>query len=186
VGSASSGASLAEVTARVDEHLFPFYSRPSAHRLHPDRSNSDGGGRRGEQIRPNPRVATPITTLFLLLLSIPTVFLLAPRLIPPQTLPAIQDAHGTEDLALFPRARILLVLPVFVQACPKVAFLFLTNSEFVFAPLWEFFVRHRGSSPSPPRHPSMAASSRGRPRSAPSPGSSPPRAASFFTRGRAW
>jgi hypothetical protein len=97
---------------------------------------------------------SPYVLSLLLLLSIPAVFLLAPRLIPPRTLPAIPDAHETEDLALFRRAVLLSAapstaagssFPIFLPRRPKVAFLFLTNSDLVFAPLWEkFFAGHRG------------------------------------------
>ncbi|KAK3140268.1 hypothetical protein QOZ80_5AG0398400 [Eleusine coracana subsp. coracana] len=99
-----------------------------------------------------PYAASPYVLSLLLLLSIPAVFLLAPRLIPPRTLPTIPDAHETEDLALFRRAVLLSAAPsssspsFFRRAHqPKVAFLFLTNSDLVFAPLWEkFFAGHAG------------------------------------------
>ena len=45
-----------------------------------------------------------LLSFLLLLLSIPAVFLLAPRLLLPRTLLAIPDADETEDLALFRRA----------------------------------------------------------------------------------
>ncbi|OEL14339.1 hypothetical protein BAE44_0024640 [Dichanthelium oligosanthes] len=107
--------------------------------------------------------ASPYVLSLLLLLSIPAVFLLAPRLITPRTLPAIPDADETEDLALFRRAVLLSAAPASKSADPaaattsffggalqrqkkkqpKVAFLFLTNSDLVFAPLWEkFFEGH--------------------------------------------
>jgi len=119
----------------------------------------------------SPYAASPYAlSLLLLLLSIPAVFLLAPRLIPPRTLPAIPDADETEDLALFRRAVLLsaapssskpagAATPSFFRGAggflnnkrkkqkqqPKVAFLFLTNSDLVFAPLWEkFFAGHHG------------------------------------------
>ncbi|KAF8762957.1 hypothetical protein HU200_008803 [Digitaria exilis] len=114
-----------------------------------------------------PHAASPyVLSLVLLLLSVPAVFLLAPRLIPPRTLPAIPDADETDDLALFRRAVLLSAAPssnskpaaadpsFFAAAYgrmtnrkrqPKVAFLFLTNSDLVFAPLWEkFFDGHHG------------------------------------------
>ncbi|KAK1626885.1 hypothetical protein QYE76_001200 [Lolium multiflorum] len=99
-------------------------------------------------------------SFLLLLLSVPAVFFLAPRLLLPKTLPAIPDADETEDLALFRRAVLLSAAPtppapatsgsLFGRRAhqaqpPKVAFLFLTNSDLVFAPLWEkFFAGHHG------------------------------------------
>uniref|UniRef100_A0A0D9Y1I9 Uncharacterized protein n=1 Tax=Leersia perrieri TaxID=77586 RepID=A0A0D9Y1I9_9ORYZ len=99
-----------------------------------------------------PYAASPYVLSLLLLLSIPAVFLLAPRLLPPKTLPSIPDADESDDLALFRRAVLLSSTPsknpsfsssgagVFGrrrQQQPKVAFLFLTNSDIVFSPLWE-------------------------------------------------
>ncbi|KAF7063210.1 hypothetical protein CFC21_069732 [Triticum aestivum] len=105
--------------------------------------------------------ASPYVLSFLLLLSMPAVYYLGPRLLLPRTLPAIPDADETEDLALFRRAVLLSAAPsagagaaassfgVFGRRPqaprPKVAFLFLTNSDLVFAPLWEkFFAGHHG------------------------------------------
>lgn len=103
---------------------------------------------------PDMAYASPYVLSFLLLLSIPAVYFLAPRLLLPKTLPAIPDADETEDLALFRRAVLLSAAPGAPvaaafgrrpQARPKVAFLFLTNSDLVFAPLWEkFFAGHHG------------------------------------------
>ncbi|KAL6847180.1 hypothetical protein ACP4OV_023033 [Aristida adscensionis] len=104
----------------------------------------------------SPYAASPYVLSLLLLVSIPAVFLLAPRLIPPRTLPTIPDADETDDLALFRRAVLLSAAPSSPAAAaaaaspfrtprpkPKVAFLFLTNSDLVFAPLWEkFFAGH--------------------------------------------
>uniref|UniRef100_A0A0E0MPP5 Uncharacterized protein n=1 Tax=Oryza punctata TaxID=4537 RepID=A0A0E0MPP5_ORYPU len=94
-----------------------------------------------------PYAASPYVLSLLLLLSIPAVFLLAPRLLPPKTLPAIPDADETDDLALFRRAVLLSAAPSTTGGAttslfgrrpqPKVAFLFLTNSDLVFSPLWE-------------------------------------------------
>ncbi|XP_062202683.1 glycosyltransferase BC10-like [Phragmites australis] len=106
----------------------------------------------------SPYATSPYVLSLLLLLSIPAVFLLAPRLIPPKTFPTIPDADETEDLALFRRAVLLSAAPSSTAAAasttpsllgkprpqPKVAFLFLTNSDLVFAPLWEkFFAGHK-------------------------------------------
>ncbi|MQM04955.1 hypothetical protein Taro_037761 [Colocasia esculenta] len=88
----------------------------------------------------------------LILLSLPLFFLLAPRVLPPRTLPAIPASDELDDLALFRRATLaspdvrLLGSPGRrTSPPPKVAFLFLTNSDISFAPLWERFFRgHAG------------------------------------------
>ncbi|KAG8097672.1 hypothetical protein GUJ93_ZPchr0013g37061 [Zizania palustris] len=96
--------------------------------------------------------ASPFVLSVLLLVSIPVIFLLAPRLLPPKTLPAIPDADESEDLALFRRAILSSssATPTPSSAAsyffrrrpaPKVAFLFLTNSDLTFSPLWEKFFR---------------------------------------------
>uniref|UniRef100_A0A0E0KGV2 Uncharacterized protein n=1 Tax=Oryza punctata TaxID=4537 RepID=A0A0E0KGV2_ORYPU len=97
--------------------------------------------------------ASPFVLSVLLLVSIPVIFLLAPRLLPPKTLPAIPDADESEDLALFRRAILSSsssATPTPSSAAsyffrrrpaPKVAFLFLTHSDLVFSPLWEKFFR---------------------------------------------
>ncbi|XP_047046001.1 glycosyltransferase BC10-like [Lolium rigidum] len=98
--------------------------------------------------------ASPLLLSLLLLVSIPTVFLLVPRLIPPKTLPAIPDADESDDLALFRRAILSSSSTSAAKPAtssffhrrptPKVAFLFLTNSDIVFSPLWEKYFRgHR-------------------------------------------
>ncbi|KAF7060745.1 hypothetical protein CFC21_067510 [Triticum aestivum] len=96
--------------------------------------------------------ASPFLLALLLLLSIPVVFLLGPRLLPPKTLPAIPDADESDDLALFRRAILSsssakpATTSYFFhrRPRPKVAFLFLTNSDIVFSPLWEKYFRgHR-------------------------------------------
>ena len=89
--------------------------------------------------------STPFVLSFSLLLSLPILFLLAPRFIPstPQSIPiASPDEH--DDLFLFNRAaagsnlnnpsafsRLSSTNPKL-----KIAFLFLTNSDLHFAPLW--------------------------------------------------
>lgn len=102
-----------------------------------------------------PYTSPYVLSSLLLLLSIPAVVLLAPRLLLPRTLPAIPDADESDDLALFRRAVLLSSsgsgaggaggFVVRGRPQPKVAFLFLTNSDLVFAPLWEkFFAGHHG------------------------------------------
>lgn len=86
---------------------------------------------------------------FSLLLFLPIIFLLAPRILPPRQLP-ISISDELDDLALFNRAlsadrrpssssaqfffRLGSTNPRF-----KIAFLFLTNSDFPFSPLWDQF-----------------------------------------------
>ncbi|KAJ6834808.1 uncharacterized protein M6B38_333050 [Iris pallida] len=88
--------------------------------------------------------SSPFIFSLLLLLSIPAIFYVAPRILPPKTLPAIPDLDEADDLALFRRATLSssssLRLPP-PPSPPKIAFLFLTNSDLSFAPLWELFFR---------------------------------------------
>ena len=98
---------------------------------------------------------SPFVLSLLLLISIPVVFLLAPRLLPPKTLPAIPDVDESDDLALFRRAILsssATPAPPTSAAsyffhrllAPKIAFLFVTNSDLVFSSLWEkFFCGHK-------------------------------------------
>ncbi|KAF3776854.1 hypothetical protein EJ110_NYTH47085 [Nymphaea thermarum] len=93
----------------------------------------------------------PFVLSFALLLSVPVLFLVvAPRVLPTKPPPVfITLPDELEDLALFQRAASASattathhqqrqqVLPP--PATPKIAFLFLTNSDLYFAPLWERF-----------------------------------------------
>ncbi|KAJ0982627.1 hypothetical protein J5N97_010882 [Dioscorea zingiberensis] len=79
----------------------------------------------------------------LLLLSIPIILFLTPQLLLPKTLTAItttSDLDELDDLNLFQRATTLsspdLTSPVSTH---KIAFLFLTNSNLTFSPLWDLF-----------------------------------------------
>lgn len=88
--------------------------------------------------------SSPFIFSFLLLLSIPVLFFVAPRILPPKTLPPIPDPDEIDDLALFRRATLASTTadrrrqpPPPSQ--PKIAFLFLTNSDLTFAPLWDKF-----------------------------------------------
>ncbi|KAF5194789.1 Glycosyltransferase bc10 [Thalictrum thalictroides] len=92
--------------------------------------------------------STPFVLSFALLLSLPLLFLLAPRILPPRPLP-ISLPDELDDLSLFHKATIAslhqsastssLTHVVRTSAQPKIAFLFLTNSDLVFSPLWEKF-----------------------------------------------
>ncbi|XP_057954325.1 glycosyltransferase BC10 [Malania oleifera] len=88
--------------------------------------------------------SSPFVISFLLLLSLPLLFLFAPRILPPRQLP-ISLADELDDLALFRRASSARSsshpssIAHLGSAKPKIAFLFLTNSDLYFAPLWERF-----------------------------------------------
>ncbi|KDP42965.1 hypothetical protein JCGZ_23907 [Jatropha curcas] len=94
--------------------------------------------------------SSPFVLTFSLLLSLPILFLLAPRILPPR-LPAISPSDELDDLSLFRKAAAA------ASAHPssfsrlsssnhklKIAFLFLTNTDLYFSPLWEkFFKSHQ-------------------------------------------
>ncbi|KAB1199568.1 hypothetical protein CJ030_MR2G020355 [Morella rubra] len=89
--------------------------------------------------------STPFVLSFSLLLSLPILFLLAPRFLPPRhpSLP-IPVPDELDDLALFNRAASLSNPSAFSHLSStnpklKIAFLFLTNSDLHFSPLWERF-----------------------------------------------
>nr|ACN36439.1 unknown [Zea mays] len=91
--------------------------------------------------------SSPMVLSLLLLASLTALLVLAPRLSPPQPptgeqAPAAPGGGGGEeeeeadDLRLFRRAALESSA---AGGPPKVAFLFLTNSDLTFAPLWERF-----------------------------------------------
>ncbi|OVA17129.1 Glycosyl transferase [Macleaya cordata] len=93
--------------------------------------------------------STPFVLSFALLLSLPLLFLLAPRILPPRHLP-ISLPDELDDLALFRRAALASLHSPQKSSVshlgttnppPKIAFLFLTNSDLTFAPLWERFFK---------------------------------------------
>ncbi|XP_076937539.1 glycosyltransferase BC10-like [Bidens hawaiensis] len=88
---------------------------------------------------------TPFVLLFALLLTLPLVILFAPRILPPKRL-TISLPDELDDLALFRRAVTSTVhRPGSISrlgatnAKPKIAFLFLTNTDLHFALVWEKF-----------------------------------------------
>ncbi|XP_039131452.1 glycosyltransferase BC10-like [Dioscorea cayenensis subsp. rotundata] len=92
--------------------------------------------------------SSPLFFSFSLLLSLPLVLLLAPRLLSPKTLPPIPAANELQDLALFRRATLSssnLSSSDLHSTRPKIAFLFLTNSDLSFSPLWELFFSSHSS-----------------------------------------
>ncbi|KAI9073349.1 hypothetical protein K1719_044690 [Acacia pycnantha] len=95
--------------------------------------------------------SNPFVLTFALLLSLPIVFLLAPRILPPRrTSVPISLDDELDDISLFNRAASLSssnannpskVFHLSSSKKPKLklAFLFLTNSDLHFAPLWDRF-----------------------------------------------
>ncbi|KAK9059837.1 hypothetical protein SSX86_020541 [Deinandra increscens subsp. villosa] len=87
----------------------------------------------------------PFVLLFALLLTLPLVLLFAPRILSPKRV-AITLPDEIDDLSLFRRAVRSTVQPPgsvsrlgATNAKPKIAFMFLTNTDLHFAPIWEKF-----------------------------------------------
>ncbi|KAI4334163.1 hypothetical protein L6164_018887 [Bauhinia variegata] len=101
--------------------------------------------------------STPFVLTFSLLLSLPILFFVAPRILPPRhTSVPISLDDELDDISLFNRAASQSSsnpnIPSRVSHLSssknpklKIAFLFLTNSDLYFAPLWDHFFQ--GSSP---------------------------------------
>ncbi|MFS7889871.1 putative glycosyl transferase, family 14 [Helianthus anomalus] len=94
----------------------------------------------------------PFVLLFALLLTLPLIILFAPHILPPKRL-TISISDESDDLALFWRAvSSTRHRPGSVQrigstnAKPKIAFLFLTNTDLHFAPIWQLFFNPAKSS----------------------------------------
>uniref|UniRef100_A0A7N0RIB1 Core-2/I-branching beta-1,6-N-acetylglucosaminyltransferase family protein n=1 Tax=Kalanchoe fedtschenkoi TaxID=63787 RepID=A0A7N0RIB1_KALFE len=93
-----------------------------------------------------PSATSPVILSLLLLISLPLLFILAPRILPPRILPDDPD-----DVALLRRAAAIHSRPSanphtrlgITNPTPKIAFLFLTNSDLHFAPLWQRFFTAR-------------------------------------------
>ncbi|KAL0401456.1 UNVERIFIED_CONTAM: Glycosyltransferase BC10 [Sesamum latifolium] len=91
---------------------------------------------------------TPFVVSFALLLSLPLLFLFVPRILPPKHV-EISLPDELDDLALFRRAALTSLggggavsrLGV-TNPRPKIAFLFLTNTNLHFVPLWELFFKN--------------------------------------------
>ncbi|KAH0468699.1 hypothetical protein IEQ34_001931 [Dendrobium chrysotoxum] len=91
--------------------------------------------------------SSPFVVSVVLFLSLPFIFLFAPRILPPKTLPAIPEPDEADDLALFRRATLASVEAAGggagvrrrLSSPPKIAFMFLINSDIAFAPVWERF-----------------------------------------------
>ncbi|XP_018837720.2 glycosyltransferase BC10-like [Juglans regia] len=95
--------------------------------------------------------STPFVLCFSIFLSVPLLFLFAPQVLPPKDVPFLLP-YELDDLALFRKANALASssssrtrssthsrLGTATNPKPKIAFLFLTNSDLYFAPLWEKF-----------------------------------------------
>ncbi|GER28879.1 Core-2/I-branching beta-1,6-N-acetylglucosaminyltransferase family protein [Striga asiatica] len=79
----------------------------------------------------------PFALSLALLLSFPLLFLFAPHILPPK--PArISLPDELDDIALFRRATLASLDG---GGVPKIAYLFLTNTDLHFAPLWDLFFR---------------------------------------------
>lgn len=89
---------------------------------------------------------TQFVLSFALLLSFPLLFLVVPRILPPKHV-EISLPDELDDLALFRRATLASLggggdtvsRLATTNPKPKIAFLFLTNTNLHFAPLWELF-----------------------------------------------
>ncbi|KAM7532247.1 hypothetical protein LguiB_035657 [Lonicera macranthoides] len=89
---------------------------------------------------------TPFVLSFALLLSLPLLFLFAPRILPPKHL-QISLPDELDDLALFRRATLSSVSRLgTTNPKPKIAFLFLTNTDLHFAPLWQLFFQGKNNN----------------------------------------
>ncbi|XP_047327132.1 glycosyltransferase BC10-like [Impatiens glandulifera] len=95
--------------------------------------------------------SSPFLLLFTLLLSLPLIFLYAPTFIFHPRHSQISTADELDDLALFRRTALTSVAHRRSRTSvshlgpthhkPKIAFLFLTNTNLHFAPLWEKFFK---------------------------------------------
>nr|XP_043630947.1 glycosyltransferase BC10-like [Erigeron canadensis] len=94
-----------------------------------------------------------LPTLLLLTLSLPILFFFASHILPPPP-PPISLPDELDDLTLFRRASTVDSQPTHkpksrlgsTNRKPKIAFLFLTNTNLQFAPLWEKFFNGNQSS----------------------------------------
>ncbi|KAK1422009.1 hypothetical protein QVD17_24837 [Tagetes erecta] len=94
---------------------------------------------------PPPSPLIPATIL--LLLCLPALFYLAPHILPPPPPPPISFPDELQDLSLFRRATTLESHQTnkpksrlgSTNSKPKIAFMFLTNTDLHFSPLWERF-----------------------------------------------
>ncbi|QCE09518.1 glycosyltransferase BC10 [Vigna unguiculata] len=106
--------------------------------------------------------STPFVLTFSLLLSLPILFFLAPRILPPKphSLP-ISPSDELDDITLFNRAITLANSRATTASATnpskffhlssknpslKIAFLFLTNTDLHFSPLWDLYFRDTPSN----------------------------------------
>lgn len=93
-------------------------------------------------------LSPPFLVSFLLFLSLPLILFFSPQILPTTHFPFISSPDA-DDLSLFRRATTITTTPSTAHTTthlstttnpkPKIAFLFLTNSNLSFAPLWEKF-----------------------------------------------
>ncbi|KAL8518217.1 hypothetical protein ACS0TY_009549 [Phlomoides rotata] len=84
----------------------------------------------------------PLILSFSLLLSFPLLFLFVPRFLPQRHV-TISLPDELDDIALFRRATLATVSRLgTTNPKPKIAFLFLTNTDLHFAPLWQLFFQN--------------------------------------------
>lgn len=102
---------------------------------------------------PSSSTLTPFLITLTLVLSLPLLFLFIPYIFPPRQHNHLQFSLSDEldDLALFRRATLDSISnsrasSIPSKAKPKIAFLFLTNSNLHFAPLWERFFGGRNNN----------------------------------------
>ncbi|XP_061367157.1 glycosyltransferase BC10-like [Gastrolobium bilobum] len=85
-------------------------------------------------------LSSPILVSLTLFISLPLILLFSPQILPQTYFPFSSEA---DDLALFRRATTAAHttnhLATTTNPKPKIAFLFLTNTNLTFAPLWEKF-----------------------------------------------
>ncbi|KAL3838150.1 hypothetical protein ACJIZ3_022741 [Penstemon smallii] len=89
---------------------------------------------------------TPLILSLSLLLSFPLLFLCVPRILPPKEPLQISLPDELDDLSLFRRASTTTAAPATTTKKPKIAFLFLTDTNLHFLPLWDLFFRNTPSN----------------------------------------
>ncbi|KAE8733089.1 hypothetical protein F3Y22_tig00001644pilonHSYRG00624 [Hibiscus syriacus] len=92
--------------------------------------------------------STPFILSFSLLLFIPILFFLLGSSLNPQPSPPISASDEHDDLRLFHRATVSPSASSHLSSSssPKIAFLFLTNTDLHFLPLWNRFFGHAKTS----------------------------------------
>ncbi|XVE79154.1 hypothetical protein DITRI_Ditri14bG0035200 [Diplodiscus trichospermus] len=121
----------------ISSHLFTFpLSLQSCIRYPPFPPNSS-------RFFPSSMFSTPFILSFSLLLSLPVLFFLLASSFHPHPLPPIPLPDELDDLRLFHRATTPSSASSHLSSysSPKIAFLFLTNTDLYFLPLWNRFFK---------------------------------------------